>query len=98
MTCNKCEGTGWVVDDRGARRCRACAKTEAPGTPLTSEALVGAIRALQVLAFFPTAPEAHTMIGDALGSMCSTVEQVRYVIRRAVGLYQTWDKCGIPGL
>ncbi len=30
--------------------------------------------------------------------MCPSVESLRYVVRRACALYQTWEKCGIRGL
>jgi hypothetical protein len=101
MTCEKCGGTGWEVADRGARACICRAKkihAAETGTPLTDEAISGAVKALQVLSFFPTSIEAQTVIGDAIGSMCSTVEQVRRLVRRACSLYQRWDQCGLPGL
>lgn len=101
MNCNECDGTGWKITEKGATPCdcrkRKIAQSQA-GTPLTAVAISQAIEALSVLSFFPKEKAARMMIGDAIGSMCSTVEQMRHMIRRAAGLYISWDKCGIPGL
>lgn len=102
MNCKVCEDTGWKITDAGASPCRCrklrIAKATA-GTPLTAAAVAQAVEALgDTLSFFPKGIAGRTVIGDAIASMCKTVEQVRHMVRRAVALYTTWDKCGVPGL
>lgn len=101
MNCKLCEDTGWKVTDAGATPCRCrerrIAQSQA-GKPLTAAAIAQAVEALDALAFFPKGIASRTVIGDAIASMCKTVEQVRHMVRRAVALYATWDKCGVPGL
>lgn len=100
MNCDFCQDTGWESTPRGAVRCRHTKQQQARETctPLNDKALAGAIKALSAIAFFPTDAGAQTVIGDALASMCPSVESLRYVVRRAVSLYRSWDKCGVPGL
>jgi hypothetical protein len=68
------------------------------GTPMTAKTANGAVRALRVLAFFPSEGEARAMVASALLRMCHTAEQCRYVVKKACDLYRKWDDCGIPGL
>ncbi len=97
-----CEGTGWVVTERGAASCKCRnqrIEASQAGTPITAAAIAQAVEALgDTLAFFPKGLAGRAVIGDAVSSMCGTVEQARYMVRRAVALYKTWDRCGIPGL
>lgn len=102
MNCRICADTGWKVTEAGASACRCrtqrIARSQA-GTPLTAAAVAQAVEAMgDALAFFPKGIAGRTVIGDAIASMCKTVEQVRHMVRRAVALYATWDKCGVPGL
>jgi len=57
-----------------------------------------AVKALSAIAFFPTEPMAQAIVGDALAAMCPSVAALRHAVRRACGLYKTWEKCGIQGL
>lgn len=102
MTCKPCGGTGWIIGAMGARQCKCrlerISKAEI-GTPATPAAIAQAVQALgETLAFFPKGDAARMLIGDSIAGMCSTVEQLRHMVRRAVSLYTAWDKCGVPGL
>ena len=100
MNCQFCSDTpGWEITERDAVRCRHTkAKPAESFTPITPGSVSQAVKALGAIAFFPQDQMAQTMIGDALASMCGSVEALRYVVRRAVALYRTWDRCGVPGL
>jgi len=102
MSCEKCNGTGWVIGDSGARRCVDCrVKQEQRATgngQIDKGSLAAAVRGLSVMAYFPSDPMAQTVIGDAVKAMCPSIDSLRYLVRRACELYRSWDKCGIPGL
>jgi hypothetical protein len=98
--CEVCHGVGWEVTERGAKRC-VCRLFEDPPhqtEQIADKAFAEAVTALGALAFFPTEQRARTVIGEGLARMCPTVDALRYVVRRAVDLYRTWDQCGMPGL
>jgi|SRR5882724_1893305 len=101
MICEFCEDTGWETTERGAVRCR---HTKQPTretetcTPLNPQAVAAATKSLGAIAFFPQDQPSQTVIGDAIASMCPSVESLRYMVRRAVALYRSWDKCGVLGL
>jgi len=98
--CETCQGNGWVVTSRGAKRCTDCI-SEKPidqRERIDERSLAQAVKALSVLAFFPVESAALAVIGEALSSMCPNVPSLRYVVSRACTLYRSWDKCGIPGL
>ena len=99
MNCEQCNDTGWIVTERGAKRCPHFAERQAtPRTPIDGRSLAMATRGLGAIGFFPRDQESQTIIGDALAAMCPNVEALRYVVRRATELYQVWDRCGIQGL
>jgi hypothetical protein len=104
-SCPICLGTGWETVSQGVysgvRRCGCRAVTPKPEgqTPIDDDSITYAVEALDTLAFFPRGNRlALTVIGDAIASMCGSVEALRYMVRRACSLYKTWDQCGIPGL
>jgi hypothetical protein len=105
IECNVCNGSGWVTVERGditaAKRC-ACREVGNPaetGVRLTFEAAAEATTTLcELLDFSPSSEASRAFITDALMSMCATVEQVRWLVRRTAQLHVKWSTCGIPGL
>jgi len=78
-------------------------------TPLNPQAVAAATKSLGAIAFFPQDQPSQTVIGDAIASMCPSVESLRYMVRRAVGsvsvMGQVWglgiatDRlCAIPSV
>jgi len=97
MKCAMCNGTGWVVTDRGATKCE-CSNRPAIVQQIPEIHFEDAVAALSVLAYFPPEPRARLLIMDALKAMCPNSEALAYVVRRTVNLFRKWDDCGIPGL
>jgi len=99
MSCTICQGTGWEITDAGAKKCQ-CRKQAATEQRqfISTEAAVGALKALDALAFFPKEVGARMAIGDAVRGMCPSVEALQYLVRMAIQHYTTWDECGVPGL
>ena len=101
--CSVCNGSGWALVERGditaAKRC-ACRLVGNPaekGTPLTVEAAAEAITILcELLDFSPPSEGSRALIADALMSMCATVDQVRWLVRRTAQLHVKWSTCGVP--
>jgi hypothetical protein len=103
--CCVCNGIGWVMVERGditaAKRCacREVVNSAETGTPLTLEAAAEATTILcELLDYSPPSDSARALISDALMSLCATVDQVRWLVRRAGQLHVKWSTCGIPGL
>ncbi len=109
MTCVKCNDTGFEIIERNgtssARRCvcRPIPQPPDPGkTPLSPESATAGARVLmEYFAFAPKGDSAETMLANGLMNICSTVEQLNWLIPRACELYTTWggkSGCGLPGL
>lgn len=103
MTCDKCNGTGWlIVEHNGfecASMCNCRAKAQQPHGKLLTEDMAGGLVAgmCQILAFAP-AEVGQGIIVAALMEMCSTQAQATYVVNRACALHTKWETCGIRGL
>lgn len=106
-TCEFCGGDGWVrvdtPDGNGAMarcRCRKIQKQQAAsGTALTWEAASAAVGALcEVLEFAPKSAMAQSIITSGLMAMCSTEEQVKWLINEAGMRFTKWGECGLPVL
>ena len=103
--CKLCDDSGWVRVERGditaAKRCvcREIGTSAETGTPLTLEAAAQATTILcELLDYSPSSDESRAIIADSLMSMCATVDQVRWLVRRTPQLHVKWRTCGIPGL
>ena len=103
--CKVCDGSGWVRVERGditaVKRCacREVRNSAVEGTPLTLEAAAEATTILcELLDFSPSSDASRAVIADALMSMCTTVDQVRWLVLRTAQLHVKWSTCGIPGL
>lgn len=106
MTCEKCDGTGWIVIETATTSavkpcsCRAPAKPKKPEkvTPLTVAEAAAHVRTLcDTLAFAP-GTAGQSIITAALMKMCETAEQAAWLIPRACELHTEWKTCGIAGL
>jgi hypothetical protein len=104
MTCEKCEGTGWVIyETRNGSAARRCSCYVAPpkepeGTPLTEKDAIAQVALLcQTLAFAP-GPGGQALVVKALLAMCSTKEQAIWLITETCARHTKWETCGIPGL
>jgi len=47
---------------------------------------------------YPWDKAARENIAEALTRMCSSQEEVEYIVRRALALHRSWKHCAIPGL
>jgi hypothetical protein len=101
MSCNICQGTGWIVTERGAKECQ-CRKAQQARdeqrTAVSPESITVALKAFDALAWFPKEPTARVFIGDAMRTMCPSAEALQYLVRIVLHHYTTWEDCGIPGL
>jgi len=112
MTCEMCGGSGWIVRESAAgssaKPC-SCRKTTAPtmpfrdrGIPLTVESAATHVAMLcDTLAYAPSPPPkgvGRAAIVVALMEMCSTDDEAKWVVQRAMSLHTKWETCGIPGL
>jgi xanthine dehydrogenase iron-sulfur cluster and FAD-binding subunit A len=108
--CEQCNGEGWIYRTNaagvvGAGRCD-CRKTKALQLhALTREeqiqlAIAAAEGAedLEAMADYYAGKAGRRVITEALIRMCSSAEEVRYVVRRAVHCHTSWKRCGVPGL
>lgn len=105
MTCNRCGGTGWFYDEakEGVARC-SCKRAAREPQPLSKAEMarltIAAEQGADDLDAMPDyfAKTGRTVIAEALVKMCSTAEQVQWVVGRAVELFRSWRECGVPGL
>lgn len=106
--CENCGGVGWILVERPDRDsfvkvcdCRRAQKADsAPRrTILAPETAALAVEGLcEILDYAPKTEIGKAIITNALLSMCSTVEQVTWLVQRACMLHTNWRTCGIPGL
>jgi len=102
--CNLCDGTGWVlVQGPEVSSVKPCpCRTNKPAearTPLTIEAAAYSTGIIcELLDFAPESDEARAVLTDGLLSMCETLEQVRYLIRRLPHFHTKWGTCGLRGM
>ena len=105
MSCEKCDGTGWIIVDtpKGSAAkpcaCRPVRKPEPPkGKPLTEKEAIAALTLLCGTLGWPPEAGARGLIVKAMMTMCSTKEQAMWMVERAAELYTRWPDCGIRGL
>lgn len=111
MSCINCGDTGWIIVERqGIRSAKRCAECFAAAkerekvsqdriTPFTQEMAMEQTKLLcESIAFAPTTTLGRSVIAEELMSMCWSLEQATWLVRRAAQLFATWDKCGLPGL
>jgi hypothetical protein len=104
MTCRICGGTGWEVSDEGASRC-ACMKTKLAPLLLSKRQLAdlaieatNSSEALSAIPGYPFDSRGRKEVADALMTMCSSPEEIRFVVKRAIALFKSWKDCAVPGL
>lgn len=89
--CNKCVD-GWIVTDAGAKRC-SCVKPvdRTPKPPiLTVEHAKFFTGMLAAIPYFPSEEGARTAIGDEIRSMCSSLGEAEWLVKRMIRLYERW--------
>ena len=109
MTCPLCDGTGFVIVTRkGIEAAKPCecrdaavaadeSRRQEPGTPLTVDLAMPIVTGLcDCLEFSPPPGPGRAVIASLAAKMCSTQEQLQWLVGRTVELYAKWP--GIPAL
>ena len=104
MSCPHCDGSGWIytTDRAGNTALKACEcrkqrlAPDPEGTDLTDEVAAVQVGILCSLLGFAPQGAAQAVIVTAMVKMCSTREQLAWLVNRAAELYSTWP--GIPAL